>query len=480
MENVNFGMIAETKSNDALDWSIYLPDENERTSFLVPKATLQRGGHIHVQGRTRSGKSSRILNPLIKSLLHPNESGEQDAVFVFDLGGDLSLLQAAQAQAKLLNRNFKFISLSPDDAWSTFDPLQGMRGDKGQAMAIAEYLASAFSLDHGIFYGGSYFTKKNIATLLDVAKQLDEQGETASLASIVERLRRKGSDAAEVAMCFRVLLEFPQLCKRLDGNEINFASALESGEVIYFFMPTLSGANSARQVAALGMYSALLACMKRVNENKKKRNVYFIIDEFQELVSRSFSALLSQCGKYGVTLVMANQTTSQLENRDVNVADVVRDNTILKLYLTFTTQKDLEGMQLLAKDTVSTLQSRTKSGTVQIGQGQETDRDVIISSLQKNLALEVSAKEGYFLAFYDNGKGHNAPKVVYAEHGDLENTFELGFQIPKRDNSDLFSSKPIEHMGEGWQANHTGDPEHSERQRKLFENIARKGETDDS
>jgi hypothetical protein len=405
-----------------------------RENYSIPRNLLHRGGHIHVMGRTRSGKSARILNPLIRKLLFSYEEKgvtQDDPIFIFDLGGDVDLFHAAKSQARALKRKFRFVSLERDHAWATFDPFQEMRGEGGgSAIALAEHLANAFNLDHGLFYGGSYFSRVNLSTLLEAAKELDRLKEKASLSAIVSFIKRKGGESSEVMMCFKTLLEFPQLYMHDPENHINFARAIENSEVIYFSMPTLGGTNSARQVASLGLYSALLAAMRRVNANKEKRNIFFVIDEFQELVSRSFSSLVSQCGKFGVTLVMANQTTSQLENRDVNVADVVRDNTILKLYSTFTTKHDLENMQLLSKDTIQILKTTTTSGVS--GQSSSvSEKEILAPRLQKNLALEVSSTEGCFFSFLDDGKGHNEPQILFADYGSTTADHEKGGEIER-------------------------------------------------
>jgi len=97
-------------------------------------------------------------------------------------------------------------------------------------------------------------------------------------------------------------------------------------------------ATTARQVAGLGLYTLLAAAQLRkdsganqcVGEYVGHRHAWVIVDEFQELAGRSFSSLLAQSSKFGISLILANQTTTQLETRDINLANVVRDNTIAK------------------------------------------------------------------------------------------------------------------------------------------------------
>ena len=141
--------------------------------------------------------------------------------------------------------------------------------------------------------------------------------------------------------------------------------ALKDGEVIYFFCPTMGESTTARQIAGLGLYTLINAAMQRqrslslADRHRPQPHAWIFVDEFQELAGRSFAALLAQASKFGVSLVMANQTTAQLQNRDLDLSHVVRDNTLLKLYFTVTGKQDIEELQAYCKEQIISLGSET-------------------------------------------------------------------------------------------------------------------------
>jgi len=56
------------------------------------------------------------------------------------------------------------------------------------------------------------------------------------------------------------------------------------------------------------------AALSRVDLPEKDRRPYrLVVDEFQNYATRSFEEILSEARKYGLSLVMANQTLAQLE-----------------------------------------------------------------------------------------------------------------------------------------------------------------------
>ena len=72
---------------------------NELNEPFVVERKLLKEGHMHLRGRTRSGKTSLAIAPLLKQLIvqyekpWKDEDGVQhaeqlrDSIFVFDLGG---------------------------------------------------------------------------------------------------------------------------------------------------------------------------------------------------------------------------------------------------------------------------------------------------------------------------------------------------------------------------------------------------------
>jgi DNA helicase HerA-like ATPase len=69
-----------------------------------------------------------------------------------------------------------------------------------------------------------------------------------------------------------------------------------------------------------------LAALKRASVEREKRNEFYLyVDEFQNFATPSFVQMLSEARKYGLSLIMAEQSTSQQKDR--NLVDIILANT---------------------------------------------------------------------------------------------------------------------------------------------------------
>jgi len=61
--------------------------------------------------------------------------------------------------------------------------------------------------------------------------------------------------------------------------------------------------------------SIVMAAMSRTNINKEQRKPYYLfIDEFQNFIKGDISSALSEVRKYGLSMILANQTLGQLQD----------------------------------------------------------------------------------------------------------------------------------------------------------------------
>lgn len=433
---ITFGTGLETIHNEDGTFT------TRRQGNITRLRSFLMGGHMHVRGRTRSGKTSLAIRPLIRQILQEYEGEDgymhQDPILVFDLGGDQALFHdvrhhTRQHRGKGEKDKFRFLSLQEDDDWDFFDPFQTL-GSNQSIIRLCNMLVEAFHLDYGLIYGGTYFTQQNLAALLAVARHLVANSETRPTLRDVQRYLdsktgRKYRDADQIKMTFQFLLEYPQLGRpdpiqdpRPNGT-IDMERVLENGEVVYFFLPTLNEAMTSRQIAGLGLYSAIHAASNRSRQGKNvgrnRRHLWIIVDEFQELAGRSFAALLAQAAKFNISLVMANQTTTQLSNRDMPLKDIVADNTIVKMYFTVTNQDDVDDLQALSADEVSQQESRT----IAFLDSRLTERDILMPKLKRNVILETSATRNQAFLIIDDGKGHAEPMRIEIAHSQDESEY---------------------------------------------------------
>ena len=411
------------------------------TSPFSVKRSLLREGHVHLRGRTRSGKTSLAIAPMLEQLLVPetryySDKNKQqrrldvkDPVFIFDLGGDLALFNFAKRQADDHDRKFRFLSLDRQEDWHFFDPFQAAgSGGEDRIIRMANLLIQAFHLDYGLIYGGSYYTQRNLSALLRVASRLqdsDAKEKVLNIDDLLFYLKKTGQrDEEEIRFAFQFLAQYDQL-KPPPGSEdkqIDLRRAIDDGEVIYFFCPTMGEATTARQIAGLGLYTLINAAMQRIRtrpeseRHKPLPHAWVFVDEFQELAGRSFAALLAQSSKFGISLIMANQTTTQLKSRDLDLADVVRDNTHVKVYFTVTGKDDLEGLQVFSKDAKLKLSRTSESmaefrSKITIGESEQ-----ITPTLKKDVILDTSSTHKHCFVILDSGTGHIEPTRVVTDY----------------------------------------------------------------
>ncbi|MCI0335389.1 MAG: type IV secretory system conjugative DNA transfer family protein [Planctomycetes bacterium] len=402
---------------------------------------LLKEGHVHVRGRTRSGKGTLILAPMATKLMEPYElswkdaSGaehramERDAIFFFDLGGDLALFNAVRVAANDRGRKFRYFALDPRKSYY-FDPFQSVTADEFRAVRICTLLVEAFHLDHGLMYGGAYFTQRAVSALLRVAEraiQSRRAGRTTGLQDIADYLdRHRERDEDAIRLTLQALLRYENLMPTVqDPNVIDMARAIKEREVIYFFVPTIGESTTARQIAGLGLYTTLNAAMKLASERplqeraKPLPHCFLFCDEVQEIAGRSFASLLAQTAKHGVSIIMANQTTEQLNTRDLDLADVVRDNTLAKVYFTVTGKRDIEELQTFSREDRDLLRSESISGGQYLERGLISPErrgfsEYVVPMLRKDTILDTSATFGQAFVIVDDGRGHREPARIQA------------------------------------------------------------------
>ena len=475
---------------DEIVLGVKLGKRAKNEPFSISRALLKEG-HVHVRGRTRSGKTSLVLDPLACALMESYElrwsdsSGihsrtERDAIFVFDLAGDYALYNSVRKCAEKCHRTFKYFSLESQNSFC-FDPFQSVRKDKLRAIRICNLLIEAMNMDHGLIYGGSYYTQRNLAGLLRVADravQRHQKGEFTGLADIAEYLdRHREKDEDQIRMTFQFLLHYPQLMPaENDPNVIDMAQAIANREVIYFFCPTMGEATTARQIAGLGLYNTVNAAMQLAakrdpaSREQPTPHCWLLVDEFQEIAGKSFAAFLAQASKFGISAILANQTTNQLETDELSIADIVRDNTLAKIYFTVTGKRDIEELQWFSGDDRETLNSRS-SMPLQLSLGGERigTTEMIVPKLRKDEILDTSATFGQFFAIVDDGKGHREPIRVQSKHRfsietfrRLRNTPLRPVSHPVKEETSRPPGNPVEML---WQRARKREPDQSRKQR---------------
>lgn len=457
--NIALGMRCDEKGN---------PLDTPDHALAVPRKLLKEG-HIHVRGRTRSGKTSLAIASLLQQLIRPypllNPRGEvivpkmQDPIFIFDLGGDLSLFNYVRkdlcptiykdqsGNVIAPPRRFRFLSLKHKDNWDYFDPFQVVPDGERDLIRLAQLLIEAFNQDYGLLYGAAYYSMRSLSALIRVANTVvkrSDAGEPMDFRKVgkyLARERKPDRDEAQIRMAFQFLMNYHQLQAPPIGqesNQINMRTALDNSEVVYFFCPTMGQATTARQVAGLGLYTLLAAAQLRkdsgANHGAGHRHAWVIVDEFHELAGKSFASLLAQSSKFGISLILANQTTTQLETRDTDLASVVRDNCLAKIYFTVTGKRDFDELQGFSEEDLKSMPtSSTKTSNLDTSVSEGIIHQTT-TKLRRDAILSTSATAKHCYVVLDDGGGHKEPQRIATDYTITEEKFleHKNEPVPKR------------------------------------------------
>lgn len=379
-------------------------------------------GHAHIRGRTRQGKTSLTLIALMYQLLasYLRFNKPQRSMFsVFDLKGDPNLFHHAKEAAAKAGRIFKYLVIDAVPGLDSFHfpPFQFWSVVSSGALATSETIAQAFGQDFGQVWAASYFLGQNVASLLQVCEHFADRGCPPNFAEIAAllstpKLRKAYKDADQMRVTFSALARFPQLVPHADpARNIDIRLAIEEGHVLYFWCRTLRQAMSARFIAGLALYSIIALAMERSTLGLEPRHSYVAIDEFQELVSHSIGSLMAQSGAW-LSLILLNQSSSQLRTRDLSLADFVAENASFKQYFTCVGEDEIKALQTMSREKRIVLGGGTSRGL----QTSQNYHEVIVPSLDADTIREVSATFGRSFVVVDDGQGHKDPQIIEQKH----------------------------------------------------------------
>jgi hypothetical protein len=396
-------------------------DGFETTTPVRVSREVLASGHVHIRGRTRSGKSSLSLLSLILQLIEgyqgPGGREAFDPIVIVDLGGDQALFHAVRTTTIAAGRRFRFVDLGrdPDVERDYFDPFEffDVQGPMRQATALIE----ALNLDPGLTTDKVYFALQNLGAVLTALREIADSGRHPTLEEVASRLDMKRyRDAQQIWMTLQMLLEYPQLSPP-DGADpdqvLSFRRALQDGEVVYLFTPTMNEATPARALAGLGMRNAIQAAIERTSQGLSERRVFIFADEFQEVAGRGFAATLAQSAKYDVSIFMANQTTDQLVSHDAHLASVVRDNTHIKIYFSVVGKADIEELLNYSGEDISIIEGGWSAGYHGTTLSAHAQKDF---ELSRNDILATSSQFGHAFLIFDSGEGYSPPRRVWMSH----------------------------------------------------------------
>jgi hypothetical protein len=303
--------------------------------YLLPDS--RDNPHIWVMGGTGTGKSSRVLAPLIAQHVALGYS-----VLVLDPKPDKAMFWSCYDDCYHQEVPFRYVSITPG-MWSyVFAPLAQSHAVAQTLASRAEILIQALNLDYGVRYGGSYFTTMDelfCVGLLSLFPDVRSPEAVVRLCEDSPALKRmlgeRGWEDSNHVRAIFAKLAGVTVFNPTPGTRgfteavldaaIDLRQLFFTPQVVYFGLDAQQLRTSTRAALGLGFYN-LLAASKHVGP-KPQVKVVCVLDEAQEAVGPNLSILMEQARSMGIRLVLAHQNLGQIRRPDADYQGTFEENT---------------------------------------------------------------------------------------------------------------------------------------------------------
>jgi len=341
--------------------------ENKEEFQLAKIAEEDRATHFYVIGATGTGKT-KFLEYLIQQDIY-----KRNGFGVIDPHGDL----IEDVKGFLISRyepyeeeiSDKVILIDPTDPefTVTFNPLEKTPGTSiaEQANELISAFRKIWSDSWGVrmedlmrnslialgeaeltlvefprFLGNRAFRravleKVNHPVAMEYFKRFDsltDRGQVSWVEPVMNKINAFFSDER-----IRQMFAFPR-------SSFNLREAMDEKKIVLIKLDKGRLKNSADLLGSLFMAKIQMAAFSRTDLPQSKRIPFYLyIDEFQNFASESFSIILSEARKYGLSLIMAHQTLAQIPSE---LRSLILGNTGIQVYFRLNRQD----ASLLAKE----------------------------------------------------------------------------------------------------------------------------------
>lgn len=321
----------------------YILGENihRNVKNIVSLSYEQRYRHTYVVGATGTGKSTLLLNLIIQDIEHNNglcvidPHGELiehilkyipeqrfSDVILFDPGDTnypigINILEANTEVEK---------NVLSSDLVSIFRRFASSWGDQ-----MTTILGNAIS---------AFLESDKVGTLQDLKQfLLDKDFRNDFLKHVTDNEIRsfwvkqfniiKGNALSSILTRLDTFLR-PKIIRNIVGQKkgLNFSEILNTKKIFLVKLAQgIIGDENAYLLGSLIVAKLQQAVMSRQTIPESQRNPFFLyLDEFQNFISPSMSAILSGARKYNLGLILAHQELRQLWDKDTSLANSVISN----------------------------------------------------------------------------------------------------------------------------------------------------------
>ena len=264
--------------------------------------------------------------------------------------------------------SFRWFTPEPGFSSHYFNPFTGFHHENRSFVQVAELLIEALGLSHGEGYGRSFFTRQNRIAVLDALRREPKPRSFDELVNNIAELKRLKPSAYEnideLLATLKVLTEYEQLAlfKPLQKPEqsIHMQSALENRQTVYFWLPAALESVSVREIGKLALYSLLSAAIERQRQGLEPIQSYLFVDEFQRIAGENFKVILEQARSFGIGVILANQTASDLKTPSTDLRPTVRTNTRAKLIFSLSDPQEVNDVSMDSGEEIHVLHSLSR------------------------------------------------------------------------------------------------------------------------
>lgn len=341
------------KQTDILD-VVFAKNTYGGSTAMIGLATEERVRHMYIIGATGTGKSTMLLSMINQDI----QNGK--GICIVDPHGDLAETVLDCIPDKRVNdliyfnpHDIKFpiginlLELTPDL-------------DEDDALIEKEFIAeSVISLFRKVFSDSfsshphrieyilrntihTAFTVENptLFTIFDLLnnppfqKKVVQNLQDENLKNFWKYEFGRAGDFQKVKMVAPVTARigrflFSPSAKRImeqKKSTINFDEILDNKKLLICNLAKGNIGEDTSEVLGIMILNKIqLAALKRAKKGQKARNNFYLyVDEFQNFATPSFVQMLSEARKYGLNLIMAEQSTSQQNDR--NTTNIILAN----------------------------------------------------------------------------------------------------------------------------------------------------------
>ena len=313
--------------------------------------------HFHLLGDTGARKTSLGMSPLATQLIARGDS----TVVVIDLKGDHSFLHTCRLEARRAhNMRFRWLSNVVDQTTFGFNPFLQSHNRRLTLDQLTQQILQGLSLDFGIEYGKGYYTAMNEIVLTTLLKHHHVRSfrELAPLLGDKDAYGRIGnSDDWKESRQLGALVnrlsstEALNIMPGMYGNRpavhaaaIDVQNLFQEPQVVYLSLSSAAEPTNAPAIARLFLW----ACFTAASQQPANVRTYFLIDEFQQVISEGIKLIFEQFRGIGGTIVAAHQTAAQLRRLGTDLGGTIDSCTAIKQVYRASDLESLERLERLS------------------------------------------------------------------------------------------------------------------------------------